>query len=108
MSRIVLAPVSGSLSKIVKRMMTFSGAAYVMPRSWHSATSYFKFSWTGSPHLLQNVTWFLFMVPHFGHMTVGSAWNGFVVMVAPQDLHVLRRWCRPLRLPHLHSQLPME
>ena len=33
-----------------------------------------------------------FVVPHFGHITVGSDWKGFVAMVAPQDLQVLRRW----------------
>src|SRR5262245_12815772 len=108
MSRIVLAPVSGSLSKIVSRMMTFRGAAYVMPLSWHSDTSYFKLSCTGSPHRLQKVTWFLFDVPHLGHITVGSEENGLVATVAPQLLHVERRWWRPLRFPHLHSQLPME
>jgi hypothetical protein len=40
---------------------------------------------------LQKVTWFLFVVPHFGHMTVVSDENGFVAIVAPQLLQVLRR-----------------
>src|SRR6185436_19847949 len=98
---------SGSLSKIVRRMTTFRGAAYVMPLSWHSATSYFRLSCTGSPHLLQKVTWFLFWVPHFEHMTVGSEENGFTAIDAPQLLQVDRSLSRPLRFPHLHSQLPM-
>src|SRR6185295_6201952 len=108
MSRIAFWPVSGSLSKIVSRMMTFSGAAYVMPRSWHSATSYFRLSCTGSPHLLQNVTWFLFCVPHFEHITVGSEENGFTAIDAPQLLQVDRSLSSPLRFPHLHSPLPIE
>ena len=35
--------------------------------------------------------------------------NGSVLIVAPQLglRQVERRWCSPLRLPHLHSQLPM-
>ena len=53
MSRIVLLPVSASLSKMVSRMVTFSGALNVMPRSSHSGTSYFNCMPTGSPHLEQ-------------------------------------------------------
>src|ERR1700680_5319748 len=53
MSRMERLPVSASLSKMVRRMVTLSGAEYVMPRSSHSATSYFNCSPTGSPHLLQ-------------------------------------------------------
>src|SRR5678816_4135940 len=108
MSRIVLAPVSGSLSKMVRRITTFNGAAYVIPRSWHSATSYFRLSCTGSPHLLQNVTWFLFCVPHLEHITVGSAEKGLTAIDAPQLLQVERSLSSPFRFPHLHSQLPME
>ena len=53
MSRMERVPVSASFSKIVRRMVTLSGAEYVMPRSSHSLTSYFSCSPTGSPHLLQ-------------------------------------------------------
>ncbi len=64
-------------------MVTLSGAAYVMPRSWHSCMSYFSCRPTGSPHLLQNVTTFLLKVPQWLHR-MSPAWNGSVRMVAPQ------------------------
>ena len=35
------APVSSSTSQTTRRSVTFSGAAKVMPRCWHSSTSYF-------------------------------------------------------------------
>ena len=63
MSRTHFFCVSGSFEYTVRRMVTFSGAAYVMPRSWHSCMSYFSCRPTGSPHLLQNVTTFLLKVP---------------------------------------------
>src|SRR5258708_12615556 len=34
---------------MVRRMVTLRGAEYVMPRSWHSFTSYFSCMATGSP-----------------------------------------------------------
>ena len=107
MSRMLLWPVSASFSYKVSRMVTFSGAANVIPRSWHSVTSYFNCNPTGSPHLLQKVTTFLLNVPHFVQRTSPTL-NGLVMTVCPQCLHVLRRWCRPLRFPHLHSQFPIE
>src|SRR5581483_1799 len=107
MSRMLRCPVSLSLSYSVRRMVTLRGAANVMPRSWHSVTSYFNCSATGSPHLLQKVTTFLLKVPHFVQST-SPILKGSVITVWPQFLHVLRRWWRPLRLPHLHSQLPIE
>src|SRR5579862_4656109 len=63
-----------------------------MPRSSHSATSYFSCNPTGSPHLLQSTS---------------PRWNGSVFTVCPQLRQVVRRWFSPLRWPHLHSQLPM-
>src|SRR6202007_3425903 len=83
MSRIERLPVSASLSKIVRRIVTFSGAEYVIPRSWHSFTSYFNCSVTGSPHLLQNVGVFLLNVPHFAQITSPDLY-GFVTTEAPQ------------------------
>ena len=40
--------------------------------------------------------------------STSPAWKGSVRMVAPQLRQVERRWCRPFRLPHLHSQFPIE
>src|SRR6266849_11004943 len=77
-----------------------------MPRSSHSLTSYFSCKPTGSPHLLQKSGVFALNVPHLLHST-SPGWNGSVVMVKPQFLQVDRRWCRPFKWPHLHSQLPM-
>ncbi len=88
-------------------MVTLRGAAKVMPRSWHSVTSYFNWSATGSPHLLQNVTTFLLKVPHLVQRTSPTL-KGSVMTVWPQFLQVLRKWWSPFRLPHLHSQLPIE
>ena len=87
-------------------MVTFSGAEYVIPRSWHSFTSYFSCSVTGSPHLLQNVGVFLLNVPHFAQST-SPVLYGLVTTDAPQFRQVARKWCRPRKCPHLHSQLPI-
>src|SRR3974390_3192488 len=106
MSRMERLPVSGSLSKMVSRMVTFSGAEYVIPRSSHSATSYFNCSPTGSPHLLQKSGVLALYVPHLVHST-SPRWNGSVFTVEPQLRQGGRRWFRPLWWPHLHSQLPM-
>src|SRR6266516_4893633 len=51
MSRMVFTPVSGSLFQTTRRIVTLSGTAYVMPRSWHSSTSYFSFRPTVLPQL---------------------------------------------------------
>src|SRR5713101_3419272 len=107
MLRMVFAPLSGSFSSVVRRIVTLRGAEYVMPRSWHSFTSYFNCIATGSPHLLQNVGVFLLNVPHLWQMT-SPVWYGFVTTDAPQFRQVARRWCSPFRLPHLHSQFPIE
>src|SRR6186713_2329269 len=107
MSRMVLTPVSGSLFQTTRRIVTFSGTAYVMPRSWHSSTSYFSFSATVWPQMSQTSPRAWLPVPHFGHRTSLSPY-GSQIRVWPQLLHGLRRWCRPCNLPHLHSQLPME
>src|SRR5205823_9371763 len=106
-SRTLFFCVSGSLEYTVRRIVTFRGAAYVIPRSWHSCMSYLSCRPTGSPHLLQNVTTFLLKVPQCWQR-MSPAWKGSVRMVAPQLRHVDRRWCSPFRLPHLHSQLPIE
>src|SRR5262245_54384127 len=92
---------------MVSRMVTLRGAAYVMPRSWHSAMSYFNFRLTGSPHRLQNVETLRLKVPHLEH-TTSSIEKGFVMMTLSQDLHLLRRCDNPFRLVHLHSQFPIE
>src|SRR3954447_228278 len=77
-----------------------------MPRSSHSAMSYLSCSPTGSPHLLQKSGVFELNVPQRLQST-SPEWNGSVMTVEPQFLHVVRRWCRPFKWPHLHSQLPM-
>ena len=107
MSRTLFFCVSGSFEYTVSRIVTLSGAAYVIPRSWHSCMSYLSCNPTGSPHLLQNVTTFLLNVPQWWHK-MSPAWNGSVRIVAPQLRQVERKWCKPFRLPHLHSQLPIE
>ncbi len=68
MSRMERLPAS-SLSQMVSRIVTLSGAEYVMPRSSHSATSYFSCSPTGSPHLLQKSGVFALYVPHLWQRT---------------------------------------
>ncbi len=67
-----------------------SGAEYVIPRSWHSFTSYFSCKATGSPHLLQKVGVFLLNVPHFWHST-SPVLYGLVTTEAPHPRHVARR-----------------
>src|SRR5579872_5422605 len=106
MSRIERFPVSASLSKIVRRIVTFNGAEYDMPRSSHSATSYLSCKPTGSPHLLQKSGVLALYVPHLPHST-SPGWKGSVITVLPQLRQVVRRWCKPFRCPHLHSQLPI-
>src|SRR3974377_1958335 len=68
---------------MVSRMVTFSGAEYVMPRSSNSAKSYFNCSPTGSPHLLQKSGVLALYVPHLVHST-SPRWNGSVFTVEPQ------------------------
>ena len=107
MSRMVLTPVSGSLFQTTSRMVTFSGTAYVMPRSWHSSTSYFSFKPTVLPQMSQMSPRASFGLPHRGHSTSCSPY-GSATSVCPQFTHGLRRWCSPASRPHLHSQLPIE
>src|SRR6476646_2006653 len=107
MSRMVFTPVSGSLFQTTRRIVTFSGTAYVMPRSWHSSTSYFSFSPTVFPQMSQTSPRAWLALPQRGQSTSRSPY-GSATSVAPQLLHGLRRWCRPESLPHLHSQLPIE
>src|SRR6266852_4723267 len=107
MSRIVLTPVSGSLFQTTSRMVTLSGTAYVMPRSWHSSTSYFSFSPTVFPQMSQTSPRAWLPLPQRGHNTSRSPY-GSATSVAPQWLQGLRRWLSPCSLLHLHSQLPIE
>src|ERR671913_1943937 len=107
MSRMVFTPVSGSLFHTTSRIVTFSGTAYVIPRSWHSSTSYFSFIPTVWPQMSQTSPRAWFSTPQRGQSTWWSPY-GSAISVAPQFLHGLRRWCRPDSLPHLHSQLPIE
>src|ERR1035438_7701131 len=90
MSRTERLPVSGSLSKIVSRMVTFSGAEYVIPRSSHSATSYLSCSPTGSPHLLQKSGVLALYVPHLVQRTSPRR-NGSGLTVDPQLRQVVRK-----------------
>ena len=88
-------------------MVTLSGTAKVMPRSWHSSTSYFSFRPTVLPQMSQTSPRAWFALPHRGQSTSRSPY-GSAMSVAPQPLQGLRRWCRPASLPHLHSQFPIE
>ena len=103
----VLAPVSGSLSQTTSRMVTFRGTAKVMPRSWHSSTSYLSFSPTGSSQVSQVMGVFSFRCPHLGQWISRSP-RGSMMMVAAQKVQGRPSLSRPTRRPHLHSQLPME
>src|SRR5512134_4010589 len=78
-----------------------------MPRSWHSSTSYFNFSETVCPQMSHTSPRASFARPQRGHSTSCSPY-GSATSVAPQFAQGLRRWCRPARRPHLHSQLPIE
>src|SRR3990172_9109377 len=87
-------------------MVTFSGTEYVMPRSWHSSTSYLSFKPTESPQVSQTVPRFSFALPQEGQ-GISRSPMGLVRMVAPQPVHLRRRCCRPSSFPHLHSQTPI-
>ena len=103
----VLTPVSGSLFHTTRRIVTFSGTANVMPRSWHSSTSYFSFRPTVLPQMSQTSPRAWLALPQRAHSTSRSPY-GSAMSVAPHWLQGLRRWCRPWSLLHLHSQLPIE
>src|SRR5689334_19284281 len=107
MSRIVLTPVSGSLFQTTRRIVTLSGTAKVMPRSWHSSTSYFSFIDTVVPQISQTSPRASLARPHVGQITAPSPY-GSAMSVVPQASHFLRRCSRPINRPHLHSQLPIE
>ncbi len=107
MSRMVLAPVSGSLSHTTRRIVTFRGTAKVIPRSWHSSTSYLSFRPTASSQVSQAVGLFSLRWPHFAQWISRSP-RGSVMRVAPQKLHGRPSLSRPTMRPHLHSQFPME
>ena len=107
MSRIVLAPVSASLSQTTRRIVTLSGTAKVIPRSWHSSTSYLSFKPTGSSQVSQVTGWFSFRCPHLAQWISRSP-RGSVIRVAPQKVHGRPSLSSPTRRPHLHSQFPIE
>jgi hypothetical protein len=107
MSRIVLAPVSASLSHTTSRIVTLSGTANVMPRSWHSSTSYLSFKPTGSSQVSQVCGRFSFRCPHFGQWISRSP-RGSVMIVAWQKLQARPSLSSPTSRPHLHSQFPIE
>src|SRR5688572_24440911 len=105
-SRIVETPVSASLSNTVKRILTFSGTLYDIPRSWHSCWSCLCLSPTGSPQLLQRLGRTELNVPQLLQST-SAGLNGSTFTFAPQFLQFARRCSRPSRFPHLHCQLPI-
>ncbi len=107
MSRIVLTPVSGSLFQTTRRMVTLRGTANVMPRSWHSSTSYLSFIATVVPQMSQTSPRASLAVPHDGQITAPSPY-GSATSTAPQESHFLRRCSSPASRPHLHSQFPIE
>src|SRR5579862_609217 len=107
MSRIVFAWVSGSLSQTTRRIVTFRGTAKVIPRSWHSSTSYLSFNPTGSSHVSHVIGLFSFRCPHFAQWISRSP-RGSVMSVDPQKVQGRPSLSRPARRPHLHSQLPIE
>ena len=87
--------------------MTLSGTANVMPRSWHSSTSYFSFICTVVPQRSQTSPRASLARPHDGQITAPSPY-GSATSTVPQPSHFLRRCSRPASRPHLHSQLPIE
>ena len=107
MSRIVFTPVSMSLFQTTRRMVTLSGTANVMPRSWHSSTSYFSFICTVVPQRSQTSPRASLARPHDGQITAPSLY-GSAISVVPQPSHLARRCSSPASRPHLHSQLPIE
>src|SRR4029079_15116385 len=106
MSRIVLTPVSGSLFHTTSRIVTLSGTANVMPRSWHSSTSYFSFIDTVVPQMSQTSPRAPVARAHRGQIQAASH-DGSATSVVPQPSHLLRRCSRPVSRPHLHSQFPI-
>src|SRR6186713_1818057 len=107
MSRIVLTPVSGSLFQTTRRIVTLRGTANVMPRSWHSSTSYLSFICTVVPHRSHTSPRASLARPHDGQITAPSPY-GSATSTVPHPSHFLRRCSRPASRPHLHSQLPIE
>ena len=106
MSRMVLAPVSGSLSQTTRRIVTLRGTAKVIPRSWLSSTSYLSFRPTGSSQVSQVTGVFSFRWPHFGQWISRSP-RGSVMRVDPQKVQGRPSLSSPTRRPHLHSQFPI-
>ena len=106
MSRMLLASVSGSLSKTTSWIVTFSGTVKVCPRSWHSSTSYLNFSATGSPQLSHSRTSTAVRLPQASQVAC-PPWASGATSRWPHDSQVLRRCSIPCSCPHLHSQLPI-
>src|SRR5438552_8670731 len=100
MSRMDFWPVTGSLSQMTSRNVTFSGTENVIPRSMHSRTEYLCLSDTGSPHS-----------SHDSLIRLGTphTWQGTCRVrfpscrrLAPQRAQLDGRWWLPTRAPHLH------
>ncbi len=87
--------------------MTLRGTANVIPRSWHSSTSYLSLRPTGSSQVSQVTGRFSLKWPHFGQWISRSP-RGSVMMVAAQKVQGLPSLSSPTSRPHLHSQFPIE
>src|SRR5205814_578114 len=98
-----LTPVSGSLFQTTSRIVTLSGTANVMPRSWHSSTSYLSFIDTVVPQMSHTSPRASLALPQDGQITAPSPY-GSAMSTVPQLSHFLRRCSRPIKRPHLHSQ----
>jgi len=108
--RMVLLPVSGSLSNTVRRNGDFDArGGRSCCASSHSGTSYFQLQAHGIAAAIAEGHDVLVERAQRWHST-SPKWNGSVLDggAAGGFRHVERRWCRPLRFPHLHSQLPIE
>ena len=84
-----------------------SGTVKVMPRSWHSATSYLNFRATVSPHCSQALAALRFARPHSGHVTSVDFTPGETNFL-PHPLQVVLKFSIPASVPHLHSHCPIE
>src|SRR5678816_2344602 len=105
MSRMVLTPVSGSLFQTTSRIVTLRGTANVIPRSWHSSTSYLSFIETVVPHRSHTSPRASLALPQDGQITAPSPY-GSAMRVVPHWSHFLRRCSRPINRPHLQAQSP--
>src|SRR6185312_11193689 len=77
------APVSSSISNTMRRSVTLSGAAYVMPRWRHSSTSYFG----GSNSYFTNSSWDELEKSEIGNTDFEYGLKTFVRSAAHRLLH---------------------